>query len=76
MSLTSLVFFIFCFVTLIIYFIVPKKFQWFILLLSSIIFLFYNNLNVNTIVQLLLILLPSYVFSRLIEKNYNNQKDF
>ena len=74
MSLTSLVFFIFCFVTLIIYFIVPKKFQWFILLLSSIIFLFYNNLNVNTIVQLLLILLPSYVFSRLIEKNYNNPK--
>ncbi len=74
MELTTFSFFIFCIVTLIIYFIVPKKIQWVILLISSFIFLFWNNFNASTIIQILIILLSSYIFGILIEKNYNTKK--
>ena len=38
MSITSLVFILFVFATLILYYLVPKKFQWIVLLLSSLVF--------------------------------------
>ncbi len=72
MNLTSLVFLLFCIIALGIYFIVPKKFQWFILLISSIIFLFWNNLSVSTVIQALLVLLASYIFGILIDKYRDN----
>ena len=72
MNLTSLVFLAFCIITLGIYFIAPKKFQWFILLISSIIFLFWNNLSVSTVIQALLVLLVSYIFGILIDKYHDN----
>ncbi len=74
MTLTSFIFLAFCVITLLIYFIVPKKFQWGILLVSSVIFLFWNNFNLATVIQALMVLLPAYVFGRLIEKNYNTKK--
>ncbi len=74
MLLTSYTFIIFCLITLLIYFIVPKKFQWCVLLLSSIIFLFYDNFSIETVVQALVILIPSYIFGRLIEKYKDTKK--
>ncbi len=74
MSLISFSFLLFCIITILIYFIVPKKFQWIILLISSICFLFYKNLNIYTIIQSLIVLLSSYSFGILIEKFRNEKK--
>ena len=74
MNLTSLVFFAFCIITLFIYFIVPKKFQWGILLISSVIFLFWDNFNISTVIQALIVLIPTYIFGRLIDKYYDTKK--
>lgn len=74
MNLASFSFAIFCIATLLIYFIIPKKFQWLILLVSSFIFLFYNNFNVGTVIQALIILLSSYVFGILIDKSDDSKK--
>ena len=74
MSLTSFIFIIFCLATIIIYFAIPKRFQWYVLLISSLIFLFYNNLHMETIIQAFVVLIPSYICGRLIEKNYNTPK--
>ncbi len=74
MALTSLVFAVFCTITVAIYFIVPKKIQWVVVLISSVIFLFYNNLTVGTIVQALIVLLSSYFCGRLIYKYKENPK--
>lgn len=74
MSLTSFIFFAFCFITLTIYFIVPKRFQMYVLLIASLIFLFYDNLHIETIFQALIVLLSSYINGILIEKYYNTKK--
>ena len=74
MSLTSLVFLIFCVITLIVYFIAPKKTQWIILLLSSMIFLFWDNFSVETVIQALMVLVPTYILGNLIEKYHDTKK--
>ncbi len=74
MNLTSLFFLCYVFITLCIYFITPKKFQWVILLISSVIFLFYDNLHVSTILQALVVLLPSYLLGKKIEGNSNTKQ--
>ncbi len=74
MVLTSFVFLIFCVITIFIYYIVPKKLQWCILLISSIIFLFWNNFSISTVIQALIVLIPTYILGRLIDKNYNTEK--
>ena len=74
MSLTSLVFLAFSIVTLFIYFIFPKKNKWFVLVVSSVIFLFWNNLTISTLAQALLVLLSSYIFGRLIDKYHDTKK--
>ena len=74
MSLTSLIFALFCIIVIVIYFIIPKKFQWIVLLVSSIFFLFYKNLTIGTILQALIILLASYVFGILIDKSKDIKK--
>lgn len=68
MELTTIIFAIFCILTIIIYFIVPKKMQWVILLLSSIFFLFYKNVSLATVTQALVILGVTYFCSLLIYK--------
>ncbi len=74
MNLTSLVFLGFCAITLFIYFIIPRKLQWVVLLISSVIFLFYDNLHISTVIQALLVLVPSYIIAIKIEENYNTKK--
>ena len=74
MNLTTLVFALFCIIVLTIYFIVPKKIQWIVLLVSSFAFLFYDNLNVYTIIEALIVLIPTYILGRLIEKHKNTNK--
>ena len=74
MSLVTLVFLLFCLIVLSVYFIVPKKFQWIVLLISSLFFLFYKNLTIATIFQALAVIITSYVCGLLIEKNKDNKK--
>ncbi len=74
MNLISFTFLIFCIFTIAIYFIVPKKSQWVVLLISSVIFLFWNNLTIATLLQALLVLLSAYIFARLIEKYKDTSK--
>ncbi len=74
MNLTSLLFLGFVIITICIYFITPKKFQWIILLISSVIFLFYDNLHINTIIQALIVLIPSYILGRKIEGHSNTKQ--
>lgn len=73
MNLTSVIFLCFCLITIIIYFIVPKKIQWIILLISNAIFLFYNNLNINTLIQSFLVLLTAYIIGIKIYKCNGNK---
>ncbi len=74
MNLTSLVFAVFCIITILIYFVIPKKIKWIVLLLSSLFFLFYKNFNVITVIQALIVFLSAYIFARLIEKYKNTKK--
>ena len=74
MNLTSLYFLCYIVITLFIYFITPKKFQWIVLLISSVIFLFYDNLHISTILQALIVLVPSYILGRKIEKHTNTKQ--
>lgn len=74
MNLTSLIFIAFSLLTLIIYFIVPKRIQWGILLISSVIFLFYKNLNIYTIIQAIIVLFSAYFFGILIDE-YQDSKN-
>lgn len=74
MNLTSLIFLIFCTITIIIYFIIPKKVQWLILLISSVIFLFYQNFNLFTIIQALVVLFSAYYFGIIIYRYQSNKK--
>ncbi len=73
MNLTSFVFAGFCIISILIYFVMPKKIKWIVLLVSSLCFLFYKNFNIVTIIQALIVFLSAYIFGRLIEK-YNNTK--
>ncbi len=74
MCLTTFTFIAFCIITLFIYFIIPKKFQWIVLLVSSVTFLFWDNFNIETIIQALIVLMSAYVFGRLIDKYYDTKK--
>lgn len=69
MELISFEFLFFCIISIFLYFIFPKKLKWFILLISSMFLLFYKNLSVFTVIQMLVILLTSYFGGLLIEKN-------
>ena len=74
MGLTTFTFMAFCIITLFIYFIIPKKYQWIVLLISSVTFLFWDNFNIETIIQALIVLMSAYVFGRLIDKYYDTKK--
>ena len=68
MNLTTFSFVYFCIITLLIYFIVPKKGQWFVLLLSSLYFLFYKDFNISTLFYVLVIFLAAYFSAIFIDK--------
>ena len=74
MNFTSFTFAIYCILTILIYFIMPKKIKWIVLLVSSLFFLFYKNFNVVTIIQAIIVFLSAYIFGRLIEKYKNTKK--
>ena len=74
MGLTNFTFFLFCFISLIIYYIVPRKYSYITLLISSLFFLFYNDLTLTNILYVLIILFTSYISGLLIKKYENNKK--
>ncbi len=74
MNLISFIFAMFCILTILVYFVTPKKIRWIVLLISSLFFLFYKNFNVVTILQALTIFLSAYIFARLIEKYKDTHK--
>lgn len=74
MNLISFEFLLLCLITILIYYVIPKRFQWFILLVSSVIFLFYKNLTINTIVQALIVIITTYIFGILIDKYRDTSK--
>ena len=74
MNLTSFAFLIFAVISIVIYYIVPRKLQWMVLLISSTIFLFYNNFSIYTLIQALLVLITTYVIGLQIDKNKENKR--
>ncbi len=76
MSLLSLTFVWFCLFTILAYFIVRKKIQWLILLISSWIFLLYDDFTIGTLLQVLIVLFSSYGLGILINKHRSKAKIF
>ncbi len=75
MVLTTFTFLLFCVIVLTTYFIVPKKFQWIILTISSLFFLFYKNFNIETLCQATIVLFTAYCTGIAIEK-YEDKKKY
>lgn len=67
MSYISLVFAIFCLILLVVYYTVPKKFQWCVLLIGSIVFYLFSG--VKYILYVLVTALTTYVVALLTHKN-------
>ncbi|MCH5167149.1 MAG: MBOAT family protein [Erysipelotrichales bacterium] len=74
MGLTNFTFFLFCFISLVVYYVIPKKYSYITLLLSSIAFLFYSDVTLLNIVYVLIILFTSYISGMLIKKYEKNKK--
>lgn len=74
MNLTSFAFLVFAVISIIVYYIVPRKLQWMVLLVSSTIFLFYNNFSIYTLIQALLVLITTYVVGLQIDKNKGKKR--
>ena len=70
MSITSFAFIIFCFITLIVYYLISKKYQWVVLLISSIGFYLIVSINgfVFIIITASTIYLATYLMQRISEK--------
>lgn len=69
MNISSFIFFIFVFLSLFFYYILPKKISYLSLLLFSLFFLFYNSLSLISVLSVLLIFLVSYITGRLLAKD-------
>lgn len=74
MNISSFVFFVFVFISLFFYYLLPKKISYIVLLCFSLFFLFYNSLSVINVVSVVLIFLISYVSGLLISKNRDKSK--
>lgn len=72
MSVVSYVFFAFLFISMIIYYIVPKKMQWIVLLIASLVFYAYSGIK-NLLVVLATALIV-YGSTLLMQKNVDQQK--
>ena len=67
MSYISLVFALFCLILLVVYYTVPKKFQWCVLLIGSIVFYLFSG--VKYILYVLVTALTTYIVALLTHKN-------
>lgn len=74
MGLTNITFFVFCLISLFLYYIVPRKYSYIILLLSSIYFLFYNDFTLSNLIYVLAVYLTSYLTGILIKKRPKDKK--
>lgn len=72
MSFTSFEFFCFLAVTLLLYYIIPKKLQWGLLLVAS--FIFYAFAGGFYLPYILVTILSSYIVSMIIKKNTDREK--
>lgn len=74
MNISSFIFFVFVFISLLCYYALPKKISYIVLLGFSLFFLFYNALTITNIVSVISIFLVSYISGILIDKFKNNSK--
>ena len=74
MSITSLTFFAFVFAVLIVYYVVPKKVQWMVLLAASI--GFYLSFGVKSIIYVLITATTVYAGTRLMDSISTKQKQY
>lgn len=74
MGLTNLTFFLFVIISLTFYYLLPKKYSYVVLLISSIIFLFYDNFSVIKLIFVLIVYLTSYVSSILMQRFEKKKK--
>lgn len=74
MNLSSFTFLAFLVVFILIYFIIPKKIQWIFLLLSSLLFMFYQNIHFIAIACVLSTLIIAYISAIFVEKYKDSKK--
>lgn len=74
MNLMSSVFLLFFIIFLLCYFLLPKKIQPYVLLVFSLIFLFCNSFNIYILIEVLLVILSSYIGGLLVEKYKGTKK--
>ena len=67
MSYVSLIFALFCLISLIVYYIVPKKYQWMVLLTGSVVFYLFSG--VKYILYVVVTAFTTYITAILIDKN-------
>ena len=67
MTYTSLVFALFCLILLLVYYVVPKKFQWIVLLIGSITFYLFSG--VKYILYVLVTAFTTYITALFTHKN-------
>lgn len=73
MILTTFNFLFFAVITILIYFIIPKKLQWLFLLISSFYFLFYKSFSILNLIYVMIILITSWGAGLIIDK-FKNKK--
>ena len=73
MILTSSLYLTFLVILLIAYYVFPKKMQWSLLLIASLIFIVFSTSNINVYIYLLLAVLVSYIGANLIGRVKNSK---
>jgi D-alanyl-lipoteichoic acid acyltransferase DltB (MBOAT superfamily) len=74
MSFVSISFFVFLFLAVFIYYIVPKKFQWLVLLIASLVFYIFSGYKIA--IFLVITTISTYYTGIIIGKNNENTKKF
>lgn len=74
MGLTNLTFFLFVIASLIIYYILPKKYSYISLFISSVFFLTYKDFSILKLIYILIIYLTSFIGSFILNKNIKHKK--
>ena len=74
MGLISINFLLLAVITIVLYFIIPKKVSWVVLLVASLIFLFYDNFNIKRVLEALIVFGTSYSCGILIDKYHDSKK--
>lgn len=74
MGLTNLTFFLFVFISLFLYYLIPKKYSYIVLFISSIVFLTFKNFSLLKLIYILIIYLTTFIGSYLLNKNIKHKK--